>query len=190
MTGDQIKAELKARGLKQVDLANAIGMDPNYLTKALAGTRRFSAEELAGVRSFFGAAPTTVTGVPASSLPVIGQVAAGSWREAVQSTSSFMPSPDPTIPNGAFALIVSGDSMDIYVQDGGTVIVDPADKSLYPGKFYVVTNGDGETTFKQFFADPARLAPCSTNPAHREIVIGGDEGFAIVGRVLWRASRM
>lgn len=191
MTGEQIKAELKARGLRQVDLANAIGMEPNYLTKALGGGRKFSADEERKIAAFMGHPPAALPGaVPVGEIPVIGQVVAGSWREAVQDTRTFMPSPDPTIPGGTFALVVSGDSMDEYVPDGGTVIVDPNDKALFPGRFYVVINDEGETTFKRFFADPARLSPCSSNPQHREIVIGSDERFAIVGRVLWRAARM
>ena len=52
---------------------------------------------------------------------------------------------------------------------------------------YVV---DGEATFKQFKADPARFVPCSTNPAHREIRIGSGQAFELLGRVIWKASRM
>jgi repressor LexA len=49
---------------------------------------------------------------------------------------------------------------------------------------------DGEATFKQFKADPARFVPCSTNPAHQDIRIGSGQAFELVGRVIWKASRM
>jgi len=125
---------------------------------------------------------------PLGSIPIIGQVAAGNWRQAVQRPIASMPKPDPSVPPQAFALRVTGDSMDKLVEDGGTVIVDPQDKDLFPGRYYVIINGDGETTFKQFKSDPARLVPCSWNPDHHEIPIGSQ--FEIVGRVIWRASRM
>lgn len=80
--------------------------------------------------------------------------------------------------------------MDQYVEDGGTVVVDPNDRALFPGRFYVVLNDSGETTFKQFANEPARLVPCSSNPVHVDITIGDGTAFSIVGRVIWRASRM
>jgi repressor LexA len=101
-----------------------------------------------------------------------------------------MPAPSPDLPLNACALDVEGDSMDLIVPDGGRIIFDPDDRALFPKRFYVVLNGAGETTFKRFFADPARLEPCSTNPAHKVIVLGDGEPFTIVGRVIWQASRM
>lgn len=132
--------------------------------------------------------PGRGNGAQLGSIPIVGAVQGGNWREAVKRSAASMPRPDPSVPPEAFALRVTGDSMDELVEDGGTVIVDPQDKDLFPGRYYVVMNGDGETTFKRFMADPARLVPCSTNPVHKEIPIGSR--FEIVGRVIWRASRM
>ena len=111
------------------------------------------------------------------------------WEEAVRRPIGALPRPDPSIPPRAFALRVSGDSMDKEVPDGGTVVVDPEDKDLFPDRFYVVMV-DGEATFKQFKADPARFVPCSTNPAHGDIRIGSGQAFELLGRVIWKASRM
>ena len=62
----------------------------------------------------------------------------------------------------------------------------PDDFELRDGKFYAVMK-DGETTFKRFRANPARLEPCSSNPAHGAIAIGR-EPFTVIGRVVgtWR----
>lgn len=184
---DEIKRRLAAKGILQVELAEYLGILPNKVSLSLTGKRRFSVPEMDKIRALLADEPS---GPPARAIPYVGDVAGGDWRAAVQRASHSIPSPDPSIPPQAFALRVAGDSMDLLVEDGGTIIIDPSDKQLFPGKYYVIINGDGETTFKQFKADPARLVPCSSNPSHREIVIGGEEVFRVVGRVIWRAARM
>lgn len=183
----EIKERMRSRGFKQAELARLLGLDQPTVSKALSGVRQFKVAEMDKIRTWLA---DEFEGPAARAIPYIGEVAAGNWREAVQRSTMSMPAPDPTIPRNAFALKVTGDSMDLLVEDGGTVIVDPDDKALYPGRFYVVLNSEGETTFKKFAPDPARLIPCSSNPAHEEIELGSGEAFRVVGRVIWRASRM
>lgn len=188
----EIKARMKAKGLKQVDVANLLGIDPDKVSKSLgaAGVRTFSDDEMRILRQALRDDGDPVIADDFPLLPVIGQVQAGNWAEAVQSPSGLIPSPSVTSPKRAFGLVVTGDSMNTLVEDGATIIVDPDDKALFPGKFYVVLNDAGETTFKQFQPDPARLVPCSTNQSHKEISLGDGQTFTIVGRVIWRASPM
>jgi repressor LexA len=184
MDPEDILQLLDQRGMSQSELARRIGLEQNKLNKSLNGKRRITTQEMSAIREVLGAAEPV-----SRSIPVIGQVAAGNWREAVHHPIDALPSPDPHIPARAFALRVMGDSMDLLVDDGATIIVDPEDKVLFNDRYYVVLNSDGEATFKQFKADPARLTPCSSNRAHREILLGG-EPFEVVGRIIWRASRM
>lgn len=100
-----------------------------------------------------------------------------------------MPAFDTDISANAFGLEIVGDSMNLLAPEGGVAVVDPDDKALYPGRRYVVVNGEGETTFKEFANDPARLVPLSTNTDHREILLGGEDVFTLVGRVSWVARR-
>lgn len=95
-----------------------------------------------------------------------------------------LPVPTAGTPLNAIVLEVQGDSMDLEIEDGGHVIVDTDDKALFPGRLFVVLNGDGEATFKQFEAEPARLVPRSTNPAHTIIQIGDGQPFTVLGRVV------
>lgn len=185
MENSEIQRRLIAKGIRNVDLARALGIDSAKVGKAFGKEgRRFTIAEMDIIRGLLGEADA-----PLGSLPVIGQVTAGNWREAVQNPIGSMPRLDPSIPARAFALEISGDSMDLYVDDGGRVVVDPDDKALFPDRFYVVQNADGETTFKQFKMPPARLVPCSTNKTHKEIIIGADP-FEVVGRVIWRGAPM
>lgn len=183
---------MRMRGIKQVDLANALGLEPDKVSKSLAanGVRTFTDDEMVIIRQMLkqdGDLPTIADFRP---IPIIGQVQAGNWTEAVQRPIGTMPSPEANMSNRVFGLEVTGDSMNNYVEEGATVLVDPDDKALFPGRFYVVINEASETTFKQYKDNPSRLVPCSSNKAHKDIVLGGGETFLIVGRVIWRAARM
>lgn len=189
---EEMRRRMRAKGVRQVHLANALGLTPEKVSKSLdaKGTRTFSDDEMRIVRQMLREDDEPIHAADHPALPLIGQVQAGTWSEAVQQSGATMPSPTPDPPRKAFALEVVGDSMNRLVAAGGRVIVDPDDRDLYPERYYVVLNGRGETTFKQFLADPARLVPCSDNPTHKPIPLGGGETFTIVGRVIWRASPM
>lgn len=180
---ETIRARMRERGYKQVDLANLLDVLPTAISKAFAGRRQFTYPEMKKIEAWLGA-PATEVHADARSLPIIGQVAAGQWMEAVQSPIGHLPMSPSSAPKRAFALEVTGDSMDLKVRDGGTIIVDPDDKALFPGRYFVVINEAGETTFKQYLNDPARLVPCSTNKSHTEIKLGDGQAFTIIGRVV------
>jgi repressor LexA len=185
MDPEEILQLLDARGISQSELARRIDLDQDKLNKSLRGKRKISVKEMEAIKAVL----IQEHAQPTRSIPVIGQISAGNWREAIQHPIDAIPMPDSSIPPRAFGLRVSGDSMDLLVDDGALIIVDPDDRVLFNDRYYAVLNADGEATFKQFKTDPARLAPCSTNPAHREIVLG-DEFYEVIGRIIWRASRM
>src|SRR3954469_15765780 len=163
MDPDEIKRRLKERGLRQVDLARHLGMEENKLSKSLSGERRFRGEEMDKARAFLGDPGTG--GLAA--IPIVGDVPGGNWREAVRKPIGALPRPDPSIPPRAFALRVSGDSMDREVPDGGTVVVDPEDKDLFPDRFYVVMV-EGEATSRSSSPTPPASSPARpTRPTRR-----------------------
>ncbi len=190
MAYEDIQQQLADTGKRQVDLANMLGILPNAISKAFAGKRRFTADEMDKMRNWFGGAREDLPGEAVGTIPVLGRVAASGFSDPSAHAVGRMHKPDPSIPDRAIALDVEGDSMDIFVPEGGRIIYDPEDRALWPRRFYVVLNAAGETTFKRFFSDPARLEPCSNNPAHGTIALNGDEPYTIVGRVIWQASRM
>jgi repressor LexA len=181
MTADQIRDELDARNMSIRDLAGAIGLDENKLSKSLGGTRRFQASELAAIEREF--APLDQAS-PLRKIPLLGKVPAGRPTPAEQRDGRWIAVSDPETPPNAYALTPEGDSMDLVVPRGValTLIIDPDDKALWPGRRYVVQTEDGRTTFKEFQADPARLVPCSSNDEHQDIMLG-DEPVLVLGRV-------
>lgn len=85
-------------------------------------------------------------------------------------------------PRGRWiALRVDGDSMDRISPPGSLIFVNLEDRRLIPNACYVITNGDGEATYKRFRANPPRFEPVSTNPAHEPIFPDGEP--TVLGRV-------
>lgn len=85
-------------------------------------------------------------------------------------------------PDGDWiALQVVGDSMDRISPPESIIFVDRSDKGLVPNACYVISNGDGEATYKRFRSNPMRFEPVSTNPAHEPIYPAREP--LIVGRV-------
>jgi len=182
LTAAQIREELDARNMSIRDLAGAIGLDENKLSKSLLGNRRFQAEELSAIEREL--APVDDDATPLRKIPWLGKVPAGRPAPAEQHRGKWVAVSDPDTPVNAYALTPEGDSMDLVVPKGVavTLIIDPDDRALWPGRRYVIQTEDGQTTFKEFQADPARLVPCSSNEEHREIMLG-DEPVTVLGRV-------
>lgn len=204
---DRLRQARIRKGLGQaVDASIAYGWNKNTYASNENGNAPFSFKAAQKYAAAFGVraewlysgsgpmveedAPLIPDGaIPVTAIPVIGEISAGNWREAVKRSTHSIPAPDPSMPPNAFALEISGDSMDLLVEDGATIIVDPGDRQLFNKRFYAVQNGDGETTFKQYLGEPPRLVPRSSNPAHKEIILG-EEPITIIGRIIWRSSRM
>jgi repressor LexA len=181
MAFEEINTWLSAKHGRQAAVAREIGLDQDKLNKSVKGRRDWTAEEVDAIRRLMvadmGKSLTEVRAVP-----LLGEVPAGNMREAIRNAKGSVPVTGPSIPPRAYALIVSGDSMDLEAPDGSTIVLDPDDLDLFPGKFYVVLNEEGETTFKQYREDPARLVPCSSNDAHKPIIVGRQQ-FTILARV-------
>lgn len=122
---------------------------------------------------------------PARRVPLIGTIAAGDWRAAVEDPIDLI----PCTVGGAntFALRPEGDSMNLVVPEGGIIFVDPDDRDLRDGKLYAMMRPGGDATFKRFRVNPMRLEPCSSNRSHRVIAIG-EEPLTTLGRVIAQQS--
>lgn len=126
---------------------------------------------------------------PVRFIPLVGEIAAGNWAEAVEISDEVIPVPEYVGGTRAFALRPRGESMNRIVPDGGFIVVDPDQIELLDGRSYAVRNGNGETTFKTFRANPPRLEPCSTDPRYATIMVGA-EPFIVIGRVTYAGSEL
>lgn len=169
-------------GLKTVPLekcmryAEAFDVDPAWL---ILGDKRHAPDWLAPV------APTY------STLPLVGSVAAGLWRQGFELTDESVVF-NGKAPGDSVAYRVQGDSMDMLVRDGGLAfarrVVAPDCAS---GQIVVVErvghDGQYEYTLKECQRAPdgqLYLVPRSSNPAHMPITLSHSDGeIRIVGIV-------
>jgi len=186
MDGAEIKRLIKEQGTTQKAVGQLLGLSEDKFSKALAGKRQFTVEEMDKLRRFFGVADPAQGSGP-HMLPIIGLVSAGSWREGFELVMGRMPSPDPSLSRDSFVVMVQGESMNMVAKDGEAIIVDPAIRRLVAGKLYVIRNSSGETTFKRYMDNPARLEPCSTLDGIEPIFLG-DEQVEVIGQVRKRVS--
>lgn len=185
---NRIRELRKLRGLTQEDVASRISPDLTKGTVAKLETRQMalSADYILAISNILGVSPGELLTERSETrdLPVLGRVAAGNWREAIEEADERIAVPDGLGGSNLFALRIDGDSIDRIVPDGGIVVVDPDARDLLDGRIFVVSNGDHETTIKRFSAVPPRLEPCSTNPVHQPIEIGR-EPFVTIGRAVF-----
>lgn len=193
--GGRIRARRKQLGLSMEQLAYMVNVHFTTIAKWEKSQRAIPPEMLASIAVNLEVQPgDLVPGaplhLPARMVPVLGKIAAGNWREAIESGSLHAPVgyiPAPYGSSNSYALQPDGDSMDLVVPDGGIIVIDPQQIELRDGNIYAVMNDEGESTFKRFRADPPRLEPCSSNPNHQAIALGR-EPFRVLGRVIWQGS--
>jgi SOS-response transcriptional repressor LexA len=204
-----LKAELEKPGRSQSALARFMEVAPETVNRICNGKRQIKAAEADQIRAYLSA--TTLNGdyatisrlpprpIPTAELIVRGTVEAGSWREVPivdYAEAETLPAPRFLVDQGAFALKVSGPSMNMHYPEGSYVVVQPWHGGPLPiGKHVVVERSrpDGlvETTVKQLVeADDGKLQliPRSNHPAHQAPVPYDDvDGVTVqlIGRVIW-----
>ena len=163
---------------------------PDFLRPVLAGARPRSdnLEKLADVLQtsvywlLNGSGGHDDREAPAE-IPLIAWVAAGrmSFPDITDEIIGHVKAADLDPSGDWVALKVVGDSMDRISPPDSIIYVDRKDKVLVPNACYVISNGDGEATYKRFRPNPMRFEPVSTNPAHEPIYPTREP--LIVGRV-------
>lgn len=167
---------------KEIAVATVAKLEKSQMGLTLDYMQAFAAA--LGVSVFEIVAPA---GQAIKTIPLVGRIAAGKWLEALQDVETYIPIPNNVGGTRAFALRPFGDSMNQIVREDGFIVVDPDELDLIDGKIFAVCNGDGETTFKRYRADPPTLWPCSDNPEHQPMPLGR-EPFVVMGRVVYAGT--
>lgn len=181
-----VRSKMKELGVKRQQLADAVGLThESAVSKILAGDRQVKVDEASRIYSHLGLVP--IEGTATAAVPIIGLAAAGNWREAVEMPLGRMVIPSHVAGKRAFAVEVKGDSMDLLIDDGGWVVIDPDDHVLKAGKCYLIQNSDFGVTVKMYQPKPARFEPVSSNPDHKPFELS-EQLYHILGRVVWKGS--
>jgi phage repressor protein C with HTH and peptisase S24 domain len=200
-----IDALARDHGLTASALARKAGLDPTTFNKSKRITREGKArwpstESVAKVLEATGATMTAFVGYieglaaggPVATIPLIGFAQAGDrgffddagypagagWDE--------IPFPEVGDPH-AYALEVSGDSMEPLYRDGDVVIVSPG-ANVRRGDRVVVRTTEGEVMVKQLVRLTARrIDLISLNPAHQGRSLASEE-VGWMARILWASQ--
>ncbi|MGN0034215.1 MAG: LexA family protein [Coriobacteriales bacterium] len=210
---NKIKSARLDAGLTQIELAKMVGITVQALQNYEYGLRDVRSSTLSKISGATGKPLSYLLGLdddpsftplverPVHRVPVVGRIAAGEAREAIQQadecheTRGELWSAHPH----AFWLVVAGNSMNRLFPEGALVLVDP-DMEVRDGDVGAVfVNGD-DATVKRVFLEPGRvrLHPESHDPEYRDTVIREDDPdapeFRAIGRVVsytapdgWRA---
>lgn len=156
------------------------------IQKLEAGKRTLNADWRFAIADALGVDPDELVGAtiprtPVRRVPLVGKIPAGNWRLAVEDATELIPCTSGG-PN-TFALKPEGDSMDKLLKHSDAVVFcDPDDKALRNGSNYAMMKEGGEVTFKQYRENPPRLSPLSSNPEHKEMLLG-EEPLVTIGRI-------
>jgi len=108
-------------------------------------------------------------------IPVMGRIAAGVPREAIESHSHSINVPAEMLASGEhFALEVKGDSMiDAGILDGDVVLIQKTETAMN-GDIVVALVDDEEATLKRFRRRGQSIALEAANPAYETRIFGPD----------------
>ncbi len=135
-----------------------------------------------GLLERIGDAEPRVDAEPARGIPLLGQIAAGLPREAVENTESISLESCFGLGGDLFALEVSGDSMIEENIDPGDYVICRRTNVADNGELVVALVDDGEATLKRFFKESHRIRlqpanvnyePIYTNNCHIEGIVVG-----------------
>ncbi len=125
---------------------------------------------------------------PLGMAPLISSVQAGSWCEAVDNfqpgdADEWVPAP-PSASKHAYALRVTGSSMEPRFNEGEIVVIDP-EKPADSGKFVVAKKtGTQEVTLKQLIQEGGESYLQALNPGWPDKIIRLSEEWLICGVVI------
>ncbi len=196
-------AEMRARaGMTQKQLADELGVAQQTVWYYENGKRDVKASVLVAMSKALGCTVSELLGldpqrgivnaVPSGShsLPIVGRVAAGEAREAIEQRGRTHPVPDELWRGNEESVFVeiSGNSMNRYFSDGTLVLVNTVMEVRNGDIAAVFVNGDEVTIKRVFFEDGGiRLHPESYDPEYRDRFISASDPDAPEVRFLGKA---
>lgn len=213
MGGYKIAEARRAKGWSQQQLAERLDTTQQQIARYETGQRDPKADVILKISSILNVTVSYLLGVDSDSgyieaiparsysLPIVGRIAAGAAREAIEQAGETRQTTEETYiahPNG-FWLVVSGNSMNKLFPEGTLVLVDPDEEVRNGDVAALFVNGD-DATIKRVYFDgrSVTLVPESYDPEYRTRTIGRSDPDApavrMVGKVVaftspadWRA---
>lgn len=150
---NRIKQLREERDIKQRELAKLLGVEISAISKLELGRVPLRDEYIIKLARFFNVSTNYLLGMETDTkrlLPVLGTVKAGYNYLAQENIIDYIdPSMNITEPENYFGLVVKGDSMSPFFDEGDYLIVQKTDTELYNGDICVVLINGDEATVKK-----------------------------------------
>lgn len=181
----------KRAGLTQKELAEKIGVTQQTIWYYENGQRDMKSSVIIELCKALGCSVSDLLGIPediegvletrpssSHSVPVVGRIAAGEAREAIEQSGRTHPIPDELYDGNEDSvwLEVSGNSMNRLFPDGSLVLINMRDEVKNGDVAAVFVNGD-DVTLKRVYMDNGvvRLHPESYDPEYADRIIDGSD---------------
>lgn len=159
----------KSLNLTQGELASRLGFSRTAISAWEIGRNEPSNEDTIKIANFFNVSVDYLLGLDIKNdkrlLPVLGTVKAGYNYLAEQNVIDYInPYMDISEQENYFGLLVKGDSMCPYFDDGDYVVVRKTDGCFESGKICVVLINGDEATIKKVIKTDEGIELCAFNP--------------------------
>jgi len=161
----------------------------NYINGAATpATQLLQEQQDDMLKAIPGAMRAVANSVP---MPLYGSIAAGSPGEMNGDVLEYIDVPRQVADKypSAFLVPVSGDSMDLVIQDGDYALIDPCE-DVHSGQVVAVAVDGCDATLKRFqrIKTGVILEPESSNPEHEPQFYSAqvaNERLSVIGRLVW-----
>ncbi|MDD1498840.1 S24 family peptidase [Agrobacterium sp. CNPSo 3708] len=190
IVGENLRSIRKIKSLSQVRVAELSGVSQQLISQLETGLTEKTTELPAlaralgvGVHELDPSYTPDAEGIPTLSVPYLAWVSAGAMirDDIADEALGLIRVADLPASGDWIALKVSGDSMDRISPPDSIIFVNRSDRNLVPNGCYVISDVEGNATYKRYRSGPMRFEPVSTNPQHEPIFPDNDP--IIVGRV-------
>jgi len=120
----------------------------------------------------------------ARGVPVAGWTQAGAWTTAIEDLQSDEAVWSDSVPEGCFALVVEGDSMEPEFSPGDVVVVDPNAQPKSGDYVVARLEGEDQATFKQFLKKKGKVVLKALNSTYPNLLLKGPYDTVLVGVVV------
>lgn len=175
MNGEFVRRRMKELGLRQKDLAEAMGLPQSAISNIIQGKRRIKVEEADLLYPILGEDQQN-----ARDLPVLPMAEVQYWQSAREITRLLAHYSNSKLAEDAF--IVELDAGDEGVLSGLIhAVVDTGKRSLFSGGLYLV-EAEGTFRFYRYLEAPARLKPMPPFQNDPTLEVG-QGSFRVIGEV-------
>ncbi len=199
--GDRIKIARNKAGFTQRELAKKLGIAYPTLNKYERGHRIPDAVLLSQMANILGCDPgwllagegeklerqPLTEAIAITQIPILGKISSDFPEHVSEEITEYISLPD--VPEGAYALVIKGESMSPTIRDGDYVIFMPIE-DIRNGEMIVVNNEWGETILRRYRKKNGEVFLVSDNPEYPIFKL--TEKYKIMGKVIvvWRKVKI